>query len=235
MKRKKSKISIQIEEYKNSKKEKVHFIEEIKEDEIDNDLIDIDNNDFENNVYSSKYIVNNNKQFLIYFYLEIFQKEFIIPIESDFFDIKKQYMYELIKNIIKIINNKKYIILNNSIKYIVSLKDSEEDNDINFYSNNFKLKRCNSKTLKPTNDFLNYSSSSLLEVITEDKISFICKNPLNIMLTEKYDDNKENNEHNVLCNDILYKKLENSNYIYDTNNNISNYKEGLCKSICLIM
>lgn len=186
--------------------------------------------------------MNNYKQFFIYFYFEIYNKEFIFPIVSSFFNIKKSYVYDLIRNIIKIINNKNIIIINNSINYIVSLKDNEE-NDIDFYINNYKLKKCSKKTLKPKKDYPSYSSSSLLETITNDKISFISKNPLNIMLTEKYNDHKKECEENDnVYNNIINENTEdfgeynlNENKEISQYDSINNYKEGICKNVCVVV
>lgn len=43
----------------------------------------------------------------------------------------------------------------------------------------------------PKNDSPSYSSYSLLNNIENENISFILKNPLNIMLREKYEINEE--------------------------------------------
>ena len=49
---------------------------------------------------------NNFKKFIVNFYFKLNEnKEFTFPIESDIFDIDNQYVYELIENIIKKINN----------------------------------------------------------------------------------------------------------------------------------
>ena len=72
-------------------------------------------------------------------------KEFIFPIQTDFFNIKEEYGYDLIKNIIKKINEKKLIVENNSIKYIISLKDCEDENNKEFYIKNYELKLCKKK------------------------------------------------------------------------------------------
>jgi hypothetical protein len=129
---------------------------------------------------------NKVKNYNIYFYLSLDKENsFIFPIKSEYFKINKQYTYELIKNIVKQINNKNIIINFNSKDYIVSLKDIEDDDD-DFYIKNYELKPCKKKNFMPKNDCPSYSSYSLLKNIEREKISFISKLPLNIMIREKY-------------------------------------------------
>lgn len=98
----------------------------------------------------------------------------------------------MIKNIIKKINEKKIVINLNSINYIISLKDCEDENNKFFYEQNYELKPCNSKTFKPLNDYPNYYTNSLLKEFTNELISFVSKNEINIMLIENYNDLKIN-------------------------------------------
>ena len=138
--------------------------------------------------------LNVSKKLNIYFYLNINKDNtFIIPIQTDYFNINKQYAYELIKSIVKKINNEKINIKLNSIEYIVSLKDTEnyENDDFDFYINNYEIKPCKKKNHMPKNDSPSYSSSSLLKNISNENISFICKSPLNIMIREKNEINEE--------------------------------------------
>ena len=129
---------------------------------------------------------NKVKNYNIYFYLSLDKENsFIFPIKSEYFKINKQYTYELIKNIVKQINNKNIIINFNSKDYIVSLKDIEDD-DNDFYIKNYELKPCKKKNFMPKNDCPSYSSYSLLKNIEKENISFISKLPLNIMIREKY-------------------------------------------------
>ena len=129
---------------------------------------------------------NKVKNYNIYFYLSLDKENsFIFPIKSEYFKINKQYTYELIKNIVKQINNKNIIINFNSKDYIVSLKDIEDDDD-DFYIKNYELKPCKKKNFMPKNDCPSYSSYSLLKNIEKENISFISKLPLNIMIREKY-------------------------------------------------
>ena len=137
------------------------------------------------------------KAFNIYFYLYLNKDNiFNFKIRTDFFDINNQYVYELIKNVVKIINDKKICVQINSINYIISLKDIEEEENMDFYMKNYELKLCNKKNNFPKEDSPYFSSSSLLNIIENDNISFISKNPLNIMLREKYENYEKNNNKN---------------------------------------
>ena len=130
---------------------------------------------------------NKVKNYNIYFYLNLNKENsFIFPIKSDFFKINKQYIYELIKNIVKKINNENINIKYNSKDYIISLKDIEDDDDFDFYIKNYELKPCKKKNFMPKSDCPNYSSSSLLKNIEKENISFVSKLPLNIMIREKF-------------------------------------------------
>ncbi len=157
----------------------------------DSDNYEFDYNKDNNNI-TKNIEINNFKKFKVYFYLE-YNKDFkyIFPIESESFDIEKQYVYELIKNIVKIINNNNFIINYKSTNYVVSLKDCE-NSDYNFYINNYELRPCKKSNFFPKNDLPHYSTNSLLKDIINERISFVSKNPLNIMLTEKYDEEIEN-------------------------------------------
>jgi len=130
---------------------------------------------------------NKVKNYNIYFYLNLNKENsFIFPIKSDFFKINKQYIYELIKNIVKKINNENINIKYNSKDYIISLKDIEDDDDIDFYIKNYELKPCKKKNFMPKSDCPSYSSYSLLKNIEKENISFVSKLPLNIMIREKF-------------------------------------------------
>lgn len=143
------------------------------------------------NVNLVKNYENNFTQYNTYFYFKLDKdKEFIFPIQSDIFNRSKQYIFELIKNIIKKINEKNIVINYNNIDYIVSLKDAE-DEDIEFYEKNYELKPCKKKNFKPKDDCPSYSLNSLLENVDNKLISFISKNPLNIMLIEKLEENNK--------------------------------------------
>ena len=106
--------------------------------------------------------------------------------------IKHQYGYDLIKNVILKINEKKIIINLNSVNYIVSLKDCEDEDNKNFYEQNYELRHCCIKTLKPKFDSPKFCCNSLLKEFINENISFISINEINIMLIENYNDNNIN-------------------------------------------
>ena len=170
---------------------------EVIEEKIfeDDDLIEL--KDEENELKKSNISNQNQKDFdkikkyIIYFYLNLNKNSFIFPIISDNFIINKQYVYELIKNIVKIINDNNITINFNNNNYIISLKDIEDDENIDFYIKNYELRPCKKKNFEPKKDCPSFSSSSLLKNIENEKISFISKNQLNIMLRAKYEKDQE--------------------------------------------
>ena len=126
---------------------------------------------------------------------------FNFKIRTCFFDINNQYVYELIKNVVKIINDKKICVQINTINYVISLKDIEDEENMDFYMKIYELKLCSKKNYFPKDDLPCFSSSSLLNIIENDNISFISKNPLNIMLREKFENCEENNAQNYKLDD----------------------------------
>ena len=142
------KIQQEIKEYDEFVKNEIEEDEDIY-DELDEEF-DCSEIDFHvKKQYYSNSDCNfiNFKSFKVYFYFEINKDcNFIFPIESDKFNIEKQYIYELLKNIVKLINNKNIIINHNNIKYNISLKDCEDNND-DFYIENYELKPCKKKLL----------------------------------------------------------------------------------------
>ena len=136
--------------------------------------------DFLNNIK-----INNNylKKYKIYFYLKLNEDKFIFPIITDFFNVNTQYIYDLIKNIVKKINDKNIIINYNNNNYIVSLRDIEDDENLDFYINNYEIKPFEFWKKKESE---NYSSKDLLRTINEEKISFFSKNPLNVFLMKQF-------------------------------------------------
>ena len=101
------------------------------------------------------------------------KKEFSVLIESDVFNSNKNNVQDLIKNIVNKINEKNIIIQNNKINYILSLKDSDEQD---FYKNNYELRNYKK------DEYIIYSSDLLLSEIKETKLYFVTKNYLNIMI-----------------------------------------------------
>ena len=101
------------------------------------------------------------KKFSIYFYFVFNQnKKYIIHICTETFNANNFHVHELIEYIVHEINNANIIIKYNNIDYSISLKDIEENNEnekIEFYSNNYEIKPYNFLTKNNTN---NYCSSS---------------------------------------------------------------------------
>ena len=178
-----------MEKIRNEKKD----YDELIKNEITEDYIEFsDNDEFDYNKKEKYYISNNNetnlKKFKVFLYFEINgNNKYVFPIETDFFNIEKQHIYELLKNIVKKINNKNIIINYKNINYMISLKDCE-DNDKNFYIKNYELKPCKKTNFIPKNYLPSFSSTSLLKNIINERLSFVSKNNLNIMLIEKIDD-----------------------------------------------
>ena len=136
---------------------------------------------------------NNFVKFDAYFYFKINEEnEFIFPIQSDLFNIDEQYVHELIKNTVKKINEKNIIINYNDNKYLISLKVSEDESDIDFYVKNYEFKPCKKKNFMPKNDSPSYSPYSLLKNVDKKIFSFMSKSPLNIILIEKFDEENKN-------------------------------------------
>ena len=186
-----------MEELKNKRKknkEKV-IIEEDNFSELNDNNYKIKNSNLLNNI---KKDYHKLKKYQVYFYLKLNKDSFIFQIQSDFLNVNVQHVYDLIKNIVHKINEKKIIINFNNNNYIVSLKDveDEDDDNINFYIKNYELRPCQKKNFMPKNDCPIFSSSSLLKNIENENISFICKNSLNIMLREKYETYEEESKQN---------------------------------------
>ena len=181
-----------IEEMSKEVKEYGKFVEEELEEE--NLYEEFESEAEENNYinFSNKNVNNiksNVKKFILYFYFKINENnEFIFPIESDFLNIDMQYGYELIENIINKINSKSIIINNDSKDYSISLKNSENNNSKEFYMKNYELRLCHKKSSKPKFDYPPLISDILLKDIINEKISIICKNNLNILMIEKYEE-----------------------------------------------
>ena len=179
-----------MEELENKRKESLEEInEEISFDEFEDELCEMTKNFRISDNFQDKFV-----KFDIFFCFTIQKKEFIFQIKSDLFNVNRQYSYELIKNIVKKINEKNITINHNNTTYSVSLKecqDSEEENDTDFYIKNYELKPINNNNFTPKEDSGNYLSKTLLKNIDSKKISFVSKNTFNIMLREKNETNKE--------------------------------------------
>ena len=178
-----------MDELKNKSEDDEYFKELNDGNEFDEFENELDCNS--KKLYLDKKIVDKYIKFNIYFYFKLDENnEYIFPIQSDIFNKSKQYVHELIKNIIKKINEKNIVINFNNVDYIVSLKDTENE-DVDFYINNYELKPCKKKNFKPKDDCPSFSSNSLLENVDNKLISFISKNSLNVMIREKFEENNK--------------------------------------------
>ena len=93
-------------------------------------LSDCDEDDYYKN--ENKYIyreTNIIKKFNVTFYFEFNQKKkYVIPISTENLNVNDFYIYDLIRYIIKKINNSNINIKDSEANYSVSLKDIDEDN-----------------------------------------------------------------------------------------------------------
>ena len=179
--KRKSKISMKIEEY--NQKENIEY--ELDEEDYFSD--------FDENCISYEcHEINNNhteiKKFNIYFYFEYNKrKKYIIPISTESFNANNIYIIELIKYVIYKINNSNIIIKYDDIDYSISLKDlvdnEEEEEKLKFYKDNYEIKPFEFWT---KNNCTSYNTSSLLSEIKEENIIFSSKNTLNVMLVKKF-------------------------------------------------
>ena len=169
-KRRISKISLKLEELKN------------KTNQIEENDIDISTDDFEIDLDETRQssITSENKsneniysKFEIYFSFLFNNKEFLVSIESDVFNLNENNVQDLIKNIIYKINEKNIIFQHKKVKYIISLKDCE---DPDFYKDNYELRNYETK------DFYKYPFDLPLSDIKDTKLYFVSKNCLNLMI-----------------------------------------------------
>ena len=180
--KKRSKISIQIEESKNKEN-----IEQVFSDEdYDDYLSDFEeyNIDDENKL---NYEFNQIKKFNIYFHFSFNKKrKYLIRICQESFNVNNTSIYDLIEYIVHKINNANICIKYNNIEYSVSLKDIDETDEkekLEFYKNNYEIKPYNFLTKNNCN---NYCSISSLKSIGDENITLISKNELNIMIMKKF-------------------------------------------------
>jgi len=167
----------------------------------------------------------------VYFYFTIHPgQDYTFLIETDLLNTKNQYGYDLLKNLVQIINKKKITININSVKYIISLRDCGEDN-IPFFMDNYELRPFNNKTMKPKFDKPSLSSTSLLKNFVKENISFVSKYDLNIMLNEQF----EENEKNLYLNNSNF---DNTNYSYEKDKKKvekDKKRKTKCLNFCLII
>lgn len=177
----KSKISLQLEKMKKVQNNSKENNMDISTDDVDND-VDIEQNEYQeytqNSMRSSINIRKENiyEKFDIEFYFFFEQKEFKVALQTDVFNKNKNTVQDLIKNIINIINGKNIIFQSNKIKYILSLKDCEDEDDDDFYKDNYELKANESK------ENFAFSFDMLLSGIKNKKLKFRAKDYLNIMI-----------------------------------------------------
>lgn len=173
--------------------------------------------------------VNVFKTFKVYFYIKLEDSNtFIFPIKSDLLNINKQCVNDLIKNIVKKINDSCFIIKYNSNEYNLSLRENENFNeDPNFYINNYELRQCKKKTLTPKFDLPQFCPNDSLSNIIKEKISFISKNPLNIMLFNRSIDYNEDN--------YIKKENKNKNNLKKIKLNTNKKKYNCCFNKCIII
>ena len=120
----------------------------------------------------------------MYFYFDFNKnKKFVLPINIESFNVADYHIYDLIKYVVKKINNSNIVVKDNNINYSVSLKDIEEEENIDFYINNYEIKPFDFWSKK---DCPIYSSKDSLKTIEEENISFFSKNPLNVLLMKQF-------------------------------------------------
>ena len=156
----------------------------MEENEDDDYLSDYE----EENILSDKtYLFKENnkmKKFNVSFYFDLNKdKKFYIPIHTDYFDSDKYHIYDLIKYVVKKLNDSNIVIKNGNKNYTVSLKDIEDEDNIDFYINNYEIKPFD---FSINRDCSNYSSKALLKSIEEENIIFYVKNVLNIIFIEQF-------------------------------------------------
>ena len=160
---------------------KDEIIEDINEEDYLTDSEEEDNNQNERRIMRTQ--ENIIKKFNVNFYFDFNKdKKFVVQITTDSFNADNFHIYDLIKYIVKKINDSNIIIKDNNDNYSVSLKDTDEE-DKDFYINNYELKPYDYWTNKYCGD---YSPEETIKSIKEDNISFFSKNPLNIFLMKQF-------------------------------------------------
>ena len=163
-------------------------IEEAMEDlDQDDYLSDMEEDDLyiENNNKYLSHEINVIKKYKVFFYFDLNKnKKFAFPIITDGIKVDDYHVYDLIKYLVKKINDSNIVIKDENNNYSVSLKDiDEEEENMDFYINNYELKPFEFWKKK---DCQNYSSTDSLKSINEENISFFPKNPLNVMLMKQF-------------------------------------------------
>ena len=128
------------------------------------------------------YETNVIKKFNVCFYFDLNKdKKYSFNFNTDEFNADEYHIYNLIKYIVKKINDSNIVIKDNNDNYSVSLKDIDEEN-IDFYINNYEIKPFEFWKKK---DFKSFSPNEMIKSINEEKIIFFSKNPLNVFLMKK--------------------------------------------------
>ena len=208
--KRRSKISMQLDELKKKMKEQEEFLQELEDDfEVD---INEDSNLFQKFKKNSDFEEFENfgeklVKYNICFHLFMQGNEFVFNIKSDVFNKNIHHIYELIENIVKKINEKNIVINFKKVNYIVSLKDCDDLVDKNdkkqFYMDNYELKQYENKNNKSEKDLQRFGSKSSLKDLNDNEIIFTSKNPINILIREKFEKNKEegNDKYKFLFDD----------------------------------
>ena len=163
---------------------------EFNEDENEY-LSDLDEDFYEyylcNESFGINYESNSIKKFNIYFHLAFNRdKKYIIYISTESFIINNTHVSELIEFIVHRINNANISIKYENIDYLISLKDTEENDEkekFEFYNNNYEIKSYDYLTRNNTHS---YCSTDLLKSINEENIILSSKDELNILIRKKF-------------------------------------------------
>ena len=202
--RKISKLTLLLEKNQNEIKEYDDLVknELNNSQEISDEFDDFNNNYYKDdeNYYNKEENICEKINFIIYLYININNQEFIFPIESPIYN-DNQFVFELIIDIINKFNSeKKEIILKNK-KYIINLKETDNDNtDNNFCQNNYILKPAK-KSFKPKMDMPNYCTDTILKNLKNERISLLSINQQNILLQEIISDENLNGYNKTKYND----------------------------------
>ena len=162
---------------------KEEIMEENGEEDYLSDLEDVsfkyEGNEINNNI---NYETNVIKKFNVCFYLDLNKdNKYSFNFNTNEFNGGVYHIYNLIKYIVKKINDSNIIIKYNNDNYSVSLKDIDEEN-IEFYINNYEIKPFEFWKKK---DCQSFSPKEMIKSINEEKIIFFSKNPLNVFLMKK--------------------------------------------------
>ena len=143
------------------------------------------------NYYNKEENICEKINFIIYLYFNINNQEFIFPIESPIYN-DNQYAYQLIVDIINKFNSEKKEITLKNKKYIINLKETDNDNtDNNFCQNNYILKPAK-KSFKPKLDMPNYCINTILKNLKNERICLLSISQQNILLKEIISDENMN-------------------------------------------